>query len=56
MTINEGFPLSYYGSTLAVLAAQENVKNIDGWTFPDGTKGQGTPGATTQWANVWRTE
>jgi peptide/nickel transport system substrate-binding protein len=56
MTINEGYPLSYYGSTLAVLAAQNHVKNIDGWTLPDGTKGIGTPGATTQWANVWTTE
>ena len=50
MTVNEGFPLSYYGSTLAVLAAQENVKN------PDGVNGSGTPGATTQWGQVWNTE
>ena len=56
MTINEGFPLSYYGSTLAVLAAQDYVKNVDGWTFPDGVRGIGTPGATTHWAFVWRTE
>jgi ABC-type transport system substrate-binding protein len=55
MTINEGYPLSYYGSTLAVLAAQDDVKNIDGWTFPEGTKGNGTPGATTMWAFVWNT-
>jgi peptide/nickel transport system substrate-binding protein len=56
MTVNEGFPLSYYGSTLAVLAAQDNVKNVDGWTFPDGVNGSGTPGATTQWGQVWNTE
>jgi peptide/nickel transport system substrate-binding protein len=55
MTINEGYPLSYYGSTLAVLAAQDDVKNIDGWTFPEGAKGNGTPGATTMWAFVWNT-
>jgi peptide/nickel transport system substrate-binding protein len=55
MTINEGYPLSYYGSTLAVLAAQDHVKNVDGWTFPDGTEGGGTPGATTMWAYVWNT-
>lgn len=56
MTINEGYPLSYYGSTLAVLAAQDYVKNVDGWTFPDGVGGVGTPGATTHWAFVWTTE
>ena len=56
MIVNENFPLSYHGSTLAVLAAQDYVKNVDGWTFPDGTEGTGTPGATTHWGFVWTTE
>jgi peptide/nickel transport system substrate-binding protein len=56
MTVNENFVMSYHGSTLAVLAAQDFVKNVDGWTFPDGTEGTGTPGATTHWAFVWTTE
>ena len=43
-------------SDMAVLAAQDHVKNVDGWTFPDGTGGNGTPGATTHWAFVWTTE
>jgi peptide/nickel transport system substrate-binding protein len=32
------------------------VKNIDGWTFPDDSKGDGVPGATTMWGEVWTTE
>jgi len=56
MTVNENFPLQYHGNTLAVLAAQDYVKNVDGWTFPDGAEGTGTPGATTHWAFVWTTE
>ena len=54
--VNENFPMNYHGSTLAVLAARDYVKNVDGWTFPDGTEGTGTPGATTHWGFVWTTE
>jgi peptide/nickel transport system substrate-binding protein len=52
--VNENYPMAYYGSTLAVLAASDDVKGIDAWTFPDGTKGSGVPGATTHWAFVWK--
>lgn len=55
MTVNENFPMNYHGSTLSVLAARDVVKNLDGWTFPDGTVGSGVPGATTMWAFVWTT-
>jgi ABC-type transport system substrate-binding protein len=54
--INENFPLGYHGATLSTLAARDVVKNLDGWTFPDGSKGNGVPGATTMWAFVWTTE
>jgi len=56
MTVNENFPMTYHGSTLAVLGTQEAVKNLDGWTFPDGAEGNGISGATTMWAFVWTTE
>ena len=52
--VNENYPMAYYGSTLAVLAARDDVKGIDAWTFPDGTEGSGVPGATTHWAFVWK--
>ena len=56
MTINENFPMTYHGSTLAVLGTQEAVKNLDGWTFPEGAEGSGISGATTMWGFVWTTE
>ena len=55
-TVNENFPMTYHGSTLSVLGARDVVKNLDGWTFPDGTEGSGIPGATTMWGFVWTTE
>ena len=41
--------------TLTTLGAREPVRNLDGWVFPDGTVGEGVPGATTMWGHVWRT-
>jgi peptide/nickel transport system substrate-binding protein len=55
MTVNENFPMTYHGSTLSVLAARDVVKNVDGWTFPDGTPGSGVPGGTAMWGFVWTT-
>ena len=56
LTVNEHYPITYSGSTLAAVAVQEHVKNLDGWTFPDGTPGTGVPGATVMWGHVWTTE
>jgi peptide/nickel transport system substrate-binding protein len=54
--VNENFPVTYSGSTLALIGANDAVKNLDGWVFPDGTAGTGVPGATVMWAFVWTTE
>ncbi|HEX4905750.1 MAG TPA: ABC transporter substrate-binding protein [Acidimicrobiales bacterium] len=56
MVLAEEVPNTFTAATLSVLAVQENVKNVDGWTFPDGTKGEGVPGATTMWGHVWLAE
>jgi hypothetical protein len=29
------------------------VKNVAGYTFPDGTVGEGTPNAEVVWREVW---
>lgn len=55
LTINEGFPITYHGSTLSVLGTQEAVKGLAAWTFPEGAEGSGTSGATTMWGFVWTT-
>jgi peptide/nickel transport system substrate-binding protein len=56
MVIAEEVPNTFTGATLSVLAVQDHVKNVDGWVFPDGTKGEGVPGATTMWGQVWLSE
>ena len=56
LVLAEMVPNTFTAGTLTLLAAQENVKNLDGWTFPDGTRGEGVPGATTMWGHVWRTK
>jgi peptide/nickel transport system substrate-binding protein len=56
MVLAEEVPNTFTAATLTVLAVQENVKNVDGWTFPDGTVGEGVPGATTMWGHVWLAE
>jgi peptide/nickel transport system substrate-binding protein len=53
MVLAENVPNTFTAATLTVIAVQDKVKNVDGWTFPDGTKGEGVPGATTMWGHVW---
>ena len=53
MVLAEMVPNTFTAGTLTLLAAHDDVKNLDGWTFPDGTKGEGVPGATTMWGHVW---
>jgi peptide/nickel transport system substrate-binding protein len=56
LVLNENVPNTYSGGTLTVMAAQDAVKNVDGWVFPDGTKGNGAAGAQVMWGHVWLTE
>ncbi len=55
MDIAENVPNLFTGYTLTDVAVQDSVKNIDGWTFPDDSEGDGVPGATTMWGEVWTT-
>ncbi len=54
MVLADQVPNTFTAGTLTVLAVRHAVKNLDGWTFPDGTLGEGVPGATTMWGEVWR--
>jgi peptide/nickel transport system substrate-binding protein len=53
--VNENVPLTYSGQTLGVVAAKSEVRNLDGWTYPDGSAGNTAPQGTVVWANVWTT-
>lgn len=54
LVVADQVPNTFTAGTLTVLAAREVVENLDGWTFPDGAEGEGVPGATTMWGEVWR--
>jgi peptide/nickel transport system substrate-binding protein len=54
--LNENVPNTYSAGTLTVMAARDAVKNLDGWVFPDGTKGNGAASAQVMWGHVWTTE
>ncbi|WP_040339604.1 ABC transporter substrate-binding protein [Candidatus Blastococcus massiliensis] len=56
LILNENVPNAFSGGTLTVLATDESIRNLDGWTFPDGTKGNGANASTAMWAHVWRVE
>lgn len=56
LLLAEEVPNTFTGGTLTVIAVREAVKNIDGWVFPDGVEGNGTPGATVMWGHVWLAE
>ncbi len=56
MVIAEEVPNTLSGQTLTTIAVRSPIKNIDGWTFPDGSEGNGSPGATVTWGFVWLAE
>ena len=56
MDISENVPNLFTGYTLTDVAVRDVVKNVDGWTFPDGAEGDGVPGAQAMWGEVWTTE
>jgi peptide/nickel transport system substrate-binding protein len=53
--INENVPMTYGGNTLSVVAAHDQVKNLDGWTFPDGEPGGTAAQGTVSWGEAWST-
>jgi peptide/nickel transport system substrate-binding protein len=55
LVIAQQVPNTFTAGTLTTLAARSEVKNLNGWTFPDGTLGEGVPGATAMWGHVWVT-
>src|SRR3546814_245319 len=55
LVLAEQVPNTFTAGTLTLLAARSEIKNVDGWVFPDGTLGEGVPGATTMLGHVWLT-
>lgn len=53
MILAENVPHTWTGHTPNTVGARSEVKNIPGWTFPDGTLGDGHPMTVVQWSHVW---
>lgn len=52
----ENVPHTWTGNTPTAVGARAALKNIAGWTFPDGTMGDGHPMTVVQWGQVWLEE
>jgi peptide/nickel transport system substrate-binding protein len=53
LDLADNVPNLYTGYALTVVAVRDQVKNVGGWVFPDGTEGNGAANATTMWGHVW---
>ncbi|WP_040339609.1 ABC transporter substrate-binding protein [Candidatus Blastococcus massiliensis] len=53
LVLADQVPVTLTGGTLTVIAVKEAVKNVDGWTFPDGSDGNGVPEGTAMWGHIW---
>ncbi len=53
MHFTEAVPNLWTGGTATTVGYLPKVKNVDGWKFPDGTKGEGVVSAVVTWGQVW---
>lgn len=51
--MNEQAPVWYSGHTPSMVATEPNIRGIDTWTFPDGSRGNGTPSAEVRFQEVY---
>lgn len=49
----ENVPHTWTGNTPTTVGASSRLQNVAGWTFPDGTLGDGHPMTVVQWGHVW---
>lgn len=49
----ENVPHTWTGNTPNTVGASSRLQNVAGWTFPDGTLGDGHPMTVVQWGHVW---
>ncbi len=53
MLFTEEVPMLWTAATAMAIAVRPEVRNVGGWTFPDGTPGDGIPNAVAMWGQVW---
>jgi peptide/nickel transport system substrate-binding protein len=54
LLFTEQVPNLWTASTPVGIGVRPELRNIDGWRFPDGTLGDGIPGGMVMWGHVWR--
>ncbi len=53
MVLNEEMPYTWGVGTPTTVGAHDRVRNLAGWTFPDGTLGRGTPQGLIRVVEAW---
>jgi peptide/nickel transport system substrate-binding protein len=53
MLFTRKVPFLWTAATPNLIAVRPQLRNIDGWRFPDGAAGDGIPNAITFWSQVW---
>jgi len=54
MILIEEMPIFWNSGAATGLGVRPVVKNIDGWTLPDGSVGDGHPDGRIRWIEVWK--
>ncbi|CAA9267251.1 MAG: Dipeptide-binding ABC transporter, periplasmic substrate-binding component [uncultured Acidimicrobiales bacterium] len=52
--VNELQAYTFHGGLATALGAKPDIKNIAGWKLPDGSLGEGHPGASPRFVEIWR--
>lgn len=53
LVLSEEMPMTWGVGTATIVGFLEEVNGVADWTFPDGTPGNGTPGATMRLVETW---
>ena len=54
MILIEEVPFFWNSGAATGLGVRAEIKNIDGWTLPDGSVGDGHPDGRIRWIEVWK--
>jgi len=52
--VNELQPYTFHGGLATALGAKPEIKGIADWKLPDGSLGEGHPGASPRFVEIWR--
>jgi peptide/nickel transport system substrate-binding protein len=53
LLFTEEVPNLWTAATPVAIGTRPELRNVDGWRFPDDTSGDGIPGGQVMWGHVW---